>query len=105
MAQRWRGGGGGWHGGYHGGGGWGGYRGYRGNRTGVALGAGLLGLGIGAAIASSNRGPYYGGYGGYYGPPRYRGGYGYYGGYYRDCVVREQWDPYVGDYVPVRSCY
>src|SRR5436305_14097052 len=38
------------------------------DRTGVAIGAGILGLGIGAAIASSNRGyydPYYGGYSSY----------------------------------------
>jgi hypothetical protein len=51
-AQRWRGGGG-YHGGYRGGGHY-----YRGNRTGVAIGAGILGLAAGAAIAS-NRG--YGG--------------------------------------------
>src|SRR3954464_12496354 len=42
------------------------YRGYRHDNTGVAIGAGILGLGIGAAIASSNRSryydPYYGGY-------------------------------------------
>lgn len=41
---------------------WGGYRGYRGDGGRVASGAllgGLLGLGVGAAIASSNRDRYY----------------------------------------------
>lgn len=44
----------------------------RGDVAGAALVGGIVGLGVGAAIAS-NRGPYYGGgyYGGYYGP-RYR---------------------------------
>jgi len=62
-AQRWHGGGhyrgyGGYHGGWHRGG----------VSTGTAVAAGLLGLGVGAAIASSDRGPgYYGG--GYYAPP------------------------------------
>lgn len=54
-AQRWRGGG----------------RYDRGDVAGAALVGGIVGLGVGAAIA--NRGPYYGG--GYYGPyygPRYR---------------------------------
>ncbi len=85
-AQRWHGGRGYYHGGY---GGW--HRG--GVSTGTAVAAGLLGLGVGAAIASSDRGPgYYGG--GYYAPPpppppAYGYGYyappppppGYYGGY------------------------
>ncbi len=73
-AQRWHGGGGYYHGGYHDG--W--HRG--GVSTGTAVAAGLLGLGIGAAIASSDRGPgYYDG--GYYAPPpppAYGYGYGYY---------------------------
>ena len=79
------------------------YRHYRhhGDRAGLAIGAGILGLGLGAAIASSNRGyysdPYYGGYGGYYGDPYY--GYGY-----RGCVVRRHWDPYWGRWVRVRYC-
>jgi hypothetical protein len=88
-----------------------------------AIGAGLLGLGIVAAIASSDRGRYrhryyddY--YGGYYG-----GGYGYYDrGYYgrhyyddryyrrhrygyRDrCYTRRVWDPYSGRRMRVRYC-
>ncbi|HEX4737262.1 MAG TPA: hypothetical protein VH331_06855 [Allosphingosinicella sp.] len=77
------------------------YRHYHhGDRTGLAIGAGILGLGLGAAIASSNRGyyrdPYYGG--GYYGDP-YGYGYGY-----RGCVVRRHWDPYWGRWVRVRVC-
>ena len=81
---RWHGGGyhGGWHGGYH-----------HGIGTGGAIGIGLLGLGVGAAIASSDHPRYYDG-GGYYAPPppppAYYGGYyappppppAYYGGYY-----------------------
>jgi hypothetical protein len=98
-AQRGRGGyyhgGGGYHGGYHG------YRGgyYRGGRTGLAVGAGLIGLGVGAAIASSNRG-YYGGpayYGGYYAPGYYAPGYyapGPYYGYAPRCWPERQWDGY-----------
>lgn len=44
----------------------------RGDVAGAALVGGIVGLGVGAAIAS-NRGPYYGGgyYGGYYGPRYY----------------------------------
>jgi hypothetical protein len=92
------------------------YRRYRhhGDDAGIAIGAGILGLGIGAAIASSNRG-YYGYSSGYY-DPYYGGGYGYapsYGGYYgqgyydgyrRHCVTRRQWDPYYGRWVRVRYC-
>jgi hypothetical protein len=82
------------------------YRHYRhGDRTGLAIGAGLVGLGIGAAIASSNRGYYDRGYygdpydSGYYGDPYYGNGYGY-----RHCVSRRQWDPYYGRWVRVRYC-
>lgn len=88
-AQRWRG------------------RGYnRGNdvATGALIG-GVVGLGLGAAIASSNRGPYYRG-GGYYG---YRGyGPGPYYNNYRwrgpRCFRQWRWDPYYGGRVPVRVC-
>ena len=93
------------------------YRNY--NRGGdVAAGAllgGIVGLGVGAAIANSNRGRYYDrGY--YYAapppPPRryyYARGYGYgygYGGYdYRPrCWTQRQWDPYYGRNVRVRVC-
>ena len=93
---------GGYHG-YHGGG----YRG--GNVAGAALLGGIVGLGVGAAIADSHRGYYYGGpryyggyNGGYYGPPAY---HGYYGGYYGPrCWNRWRWDPYWGRNVPVRVC-
>ncbi|QJU56916.1 hypothetical protein HL653_03110 [Sphingomonas sp. AP4-R1] len=47
--------------------------------TGVAVAAGIIGLGVGAAIASSDHGysrvGYYGGGGGYYGGPGYYRGY------------------------------
>ena len=79
-AQRYRGGwhGGGYHGGWHGG-----YRG-RGNVAGAALVGGIVGLGVGAAIAGG--GPYYGGYG--YGYP------GYYGpAYYPRAAYRPYWRP------------
>jgi hypothetical protein len=97
------------------------YRGYRHDNTGVAIGAGILGLGIGAAIASSNRGyygngyysgysdPYYGGYSSYSDP--YYGGYSsydpYYGngyGYTYRCTTHRQWDPYWRRWVRVRTC-
>ncbi|AEI38095.1 hypothetical protein ZMO02_08410 [Zymomonas mobilis subsp. pomaceae] len=72
------------------GGGWGGggyYHGYRGGwGPGAAFGMGALGVMTGALIAN-------GAYG--------YGGYGYYGG----CGTRMQWDPYIGDYVPMRFCY
>ncbi len=92
------------------------YRHHR-SHSGTAITAGIIGLGIGAAIASSNRG-YYGGYydpyyrGSYY-DPYYGGGYydGYYGGGYygyrphrRHCVTRRTWDPYYRRYVRVRYC-
>lgn len=60
-AQRWRGGYG-YRGGWHGGG----YHRHGGVSPGAAVGIGLLGLGVGAAIASTNQ-PYYGG--GYYAAP------------------------------------
>ncbi len=74
----------------------------------VAAGAligGVVGLGLGAAIASSNRGPYYG-YNGY------RGGYyprPYYNNYRYNwrgprCFRQWRWDPYIGRRVPVRIC-
>ncbi|WP_445192100.1 hypothetical protein ACT009_16290 [Sphingomonas sp. Tas61C01] len=108
-AQRWRGG---RH--YHRGGG---------NAAAGALLGGIVGLGVGAAIASSNRDRYYdrggydrgyydrGGYG-YAPPPRayydrgYGNGYGYGDGYdYRPrCWTQRQWDPYYGRPVRVRVC-
>ncbi len=94
-----------WGRGYRGGG-WGGYH-HRGggNVAGAAVLGGILGLGVGAAIASSNR-------------PRYvdRGYYddGYYRGppvrtYYRQDYRPRCWsewrvDPYYGDQVQVQVC-
>ncbi len=74
----WHGGGGYYHGGWHGGG------------AGWALGAGLAGLAVGAAIAG---GPHY------YGPGPYYGGY-YGGPAYGVCYApRRVWDPYYGGWV------
>ena len=101
---------------YHYGRGYGGYGGYRhyhggGFHGGTALGFGLLGLGVGAAIASSNR-PYYGrgyGYGYDYAPPPPPPGYygydGYGAGYGGGCSTRWSYDPYIGRNVRVRTCY
>ena len=81
------------HGGgyYHGGGGY--YRG-GGWGPGAAIGAGVLGVAIGASLAH----PYYGP------PPGYYAGPGYYG-YYDGCRSHWRWDPYWGRYVRVERCY
>lgn len=100
--------------------GWGGpyysgYSGYRyhrhhGNDAGVAIAAGVVGLALGAALASdSGRRSYYDdgyyrrsySYGGYYDP-----GYGYYDDGYRVCESRRWvYDPYIGRNVQIRSRY
>jgi hypothetical protein len=95
------------------------YRHHGGSRTGLALGAGVLGLAVGAAIASDNgyrndrsydRGYYGGGYdrGGYGGGYYDRGYYdqGYAEPYYRapHCYMRPSYDPYYGRRVMVRYC-
>jgi hypothetical protein len=87
SAQSWRGGGydhgyrGGWgHGGW-GRGGWG---------PGAAVGAGILGLAVGAAIADHPRA---------YATPAYGYGYGY-----APCGGL-RWDPYLGRYVRADDCY
>jgi hypothetical protein len=94
-----------WHGGY---GGHGGYysRGYYGHyhgggRTAAVVGAGILGLAAGAAIASSPR--YYDyDYGpSYYAPPPPPPGY-YYGGPY--CRSDWRWDGWARRYVRVSYC-
>ena len=104
------------HGGYHGGGYQGGgnhggsYRGgygyRRDNDAGLAIGAGIAGLALGAAL---NSGPHYYNHG-YYNRGYYDGGY-YRGGYYDDggyetCVShRTIWDPYIHRYVVRRVEY
>jgi hypothetical protein len=74
---------------------------HHGDRGGAAVAAGVLGLALGAAIASDHRS--------YYGPGYYYGGpyaYGYDYPYYRTCVTtRWVWDPYIGRRVPVRQPY
>jgi len=90
---------GGWHGGYHG-------HYYR-HGGGSALAAGIIGLGVGAAIAS-DRGYYDRGYYGpayygpaYYAPPPPPPGY-YYGG--PVCRSDWRWDGYARRYVRVQYC-
>lgn len=102
------------------------YRNRGGDRTALAIGAGALGLAVGAAIGSSNRrgGGYYdgyygrrgGGYDGYYGRPYAYNGYGYgyaqprgYGYGYRAvprqrCWTDRQWDEWRGRWRRVRVC-
>lgn len=102
---------------------WNGDRYYHRDRTGTAIAAGVVGLAIGAALASSSRDRYYDGY--YYDRyPRYRDRYYYnydrpyyydydryyydrpyrYRGYYPRCKTRKVYDPYIGRRVRVRYC-
>lgn len=96
-----------WGRGYRGGG-WGGYH-HRGggNAAGAAVLGGILGLGVGAAIASNNRPRYYDR--GYYAPPPVA----YYAPpvrtYYREdyrprCWSEWRTDPYYGEQVQVQVC-
>ncbi|QUD87504.1 hypothetical protein [Phenylobacterium montanum] len=87
SAHPWGGGwhGGGWHGGGWHGGGW--HDGWRGDDAGLALGAGLAGLFVGATLADH---PHYYGPGYYYGPPPA----------YGVCwAPRRVWDPYYGGWI------
>lgn len=81
---------GGYHGGYSSG-----HRGYSG---GAVLGAGILGLAVGAAIAGDHHRYYAAPPPAYYHGPSY---FSYYGG----CHSNWRWDPYVGRYVLVERCY
>ena len=88
---------------------WGGYRHYNrgGDTAGAAILGGIVGLGVGAAIASSNNNRYYDR--GYYGGGYYDRGYyprqGYYNYDYRPrCWVERRYDPYYGRGVRVRVC-
>jgi len=82
---------------WHGGGRY--YRGghYHGGNAAAALGAGIAGLAIGAAIASPGPRYYYGPGPAYYAPPPPPAYYGY-------CHTEYRWDGYRGGYVPVRFC-
>jgi len=84
-----------WHGGYH--------HYHHGDAAGAALLGGIVGLGVGAAIASDHD-RYYDR--GYYAPPPYYGDdyYGYRYDYRPRCYVQSRWDPYYGRPVPVRVC-
>src|SRR3569623_1820401 len=80
---------GGYRGGYHGG-----YHGHRGgDAAGAAMLGGIVGLGLGAAIASNHGGYYDRGY--YYDRPYY---------YRPHCWSEWRWDPYWGRDVRVRVC-
>lgn len=96
---------------YRGGGDYGGHE-YRHDNGGAAIAAGVVGLALGAAIASNHHGYYerrdYAYDRGYYPRPAYAYGYGDYDDYptYRTCVTtRWVWDPYIGRRVPVESRY
>ena len=66
--------------------------------AGAAVAAGILGLAVGAAIASSHHDYDRGYYGGY--------GYGYAPAYYGEtCRSYWQWSPRWGRYVRVERCY
>ena len=87
------------------GGGWGGgyYHHYRGDRTAAILGAGVLGLAAGAAIASGPR--YYGGPRYYdYGPSYYAPPPPVYYDYAPYCRTDWRWDGWARRYVRVRYC-
>lgn len=81
--------------------------------TGIAIGAGLLGLGVGAAIASDH--PHHHYYDdGYYAPPPPPAPVAYYAPpppppaysyeYVQRCRVIERWNPYWGQYQQVKRC-
>lgn len=76
---------------------------YRHGNAGAAVAAGVVGLALGAALASNGHSYYDRGYydRGYYAPGYYGPGYGY-----RTCEsTRWVWDPYIGRRVPVTSRY
>jgi len=92
---------------YHGYGGHRYYSGHRGDNTGAAVAAGVVGLALGAALASSNHSTgYYDR--GYYGRTSYYDD-GYYARdryVYRTCESsRWVWDPYIRERVLIRSRY
>ena len=93
-----------WHGrGHYRGGG---YDRGRGPGVGAVVGAGILGLAVGAAVAGHDRRYYDGPPPVYYRgpPPAYYSGPGYYS-YADDCRVYYRWDPYWRRYVELERCY
>jgi hypothetical protein len=90
---------GGHHGGGHYGGHYygGGYRDHHRGDYGSAVGAGLIGLALGAALTN--------GYGYGYGPPAYYAPGYYYGPPLPRCRVEMRWNPVWGGYDRVRVCY
>jgi hypothetical protein len=92
---------------YHGGGYYGhGYYGHRGN-GGTAVAAGVVGLALGAALASNSNHSYAYNRGGYYDRGYYEPAYGYGYGYApRTCYTRQlAYDPYIGRDVVMRRAY
>ena len=104
-----------------------GYRHHHDNDAGVAIGVGILGLAVGAAIASGSQRHYdrgydyrsysyngYNGYNGYDGYNRYNGYNGYdrpyaynydtYRRSYRRCFTQRSFDDYSGTWVTVQRC-
>jgi len=78
---------------------------------GAAVVAGIAGLAIGAALASGDRYDHrydydrrYYRYHGYYPVDGYYYREHYRPAYYRDCYVRERWDPYIHRRVLIRYC-
>jgi len=78
------------------------YHHHHGDSTGAALLGGLVGLGIGAAIASDNNDYYDRGY--YAPPPPPPTVYEYRYDYRPRCWTQWRWDPYWGRNVRVRVC-
>lgn len=86
-----------WHRGYH--------HYHHGDTAGAAILGGIVGLGVGAAIASNHRDRYY--YDdddGYYAPPPPPVAYEYRYDYRPRCWTQWRWDPYYGENVRVRVC-
>lgn len=73
----------------------------RGWGPGAAIGAGILGVAVGASLAQPHYAPAPAYYAPGYGPgPAYYAGPAYYG-----CRTHWRWDPYWGRYVRAERCY
>ena len=66
----------------------------------AVIGAGILGLALGASLGGQSS--YYAPAPAYYAPRGYYAAPGYYG---RSCTSHWRWDRYSGRYVQVRDCY